>query len=107
MAARKTIKHLPQEWRDKIQCSMLINRLESYVKGEIKLEPAQVTAALGLLKKNLPDAQAITISGDKDNPLGGAGALTPEQAATLDVIGKKLIYERELKARSLNPPKKE
>lgn len=34
---------------------MLINRLETFVKGEVELSPPQVTAALGLLKKTLPD----------------------------------------------------
>lgn len=61
MAARKTTKGLGPEWRKKIQTSMLINRLEKYIKGEIKMEPAQVTAALGLLKKSLPDLQSETI----------------------------------------------
>lgn len=60
MAARKTTKALPPAWREKIQTTMLIKRLESYVNSEIKMEPAQVTAALGLLKKTLPDLQAVT-----------------------------------------------
>jgi hypothetical protein len=69
MAARKTTKGLPQEYRDKIRTSMLINRLENYANGEIKMEPAQVTAALGLLKKTLPDLQAVTLQGDDDKPM--------------------------------------
>lgn len=48
---------------------MLINRLTDFVKGEVKMEAAQVTAALGLLKKALPDLQAIQLSGDEDNPI--------------------------------------
>jgi hypothetical protein len=43
------------EWeektRRKIQTSMITNRLIDYVNGKIKLEPAQVTAALGLMRK--------------------------------------------------------
>ena len=68
MAARKT-KHLSDEWRKKIQTSMIINRLESFVKSEVEMSPAQVTAALGLLKKALPDLQAVQISGDEENPV--------------------------------------
>ena len=39
-----------------------------HIKGEIKMESTQVTAALGLLRKTLPDLAAITISGDQDKP---------------------------------------
>jgi hypothetical protein len=41
--------------RERIQNSRVANRLIEFVLGEITLEPAQVTAALGLLKKVLPD----------------------------------------------------
>lgn len=54
--------------REKIRATQLINRLENYVLGKgttedgkeidkesLKMEPAQVTAALGLLKKCVPD----------------------------------------------------
>lgn len=68
MAARKSDR-ISDEHRKKIQASMLINRLTDFVKGEVKMEPAQVTAALGLLKKALPDLQAITLSGDEENPI--------------------------------------
>jgi hypothetical protein len=48
---------------------MLINRLTLFVKGKVELSPHQVTAALGLLKKTLPDLASVTHSGDGDNPL--------------------------------------
>ena len=60
-------------WEDtvrlKIQNSKIVNRLISYVIGEITLEPAQVTAGLGLLKKALPDLTTIdaTITGEVTN----------------------------------------
>lgn len=73
MAARKTRGTLDKPWDDrvraKIQTSMLVNRLTGFVKGEVKLESAQVTAALGLLRKTIPDLSATTLSGDKDNPI--------------------------------------
>ena len=65
MAARK-IKHLSDEHRLKIQTSMLINRLTDFVKGEVEMQPHQVTAALGLLKKSLPDLSAQA-GGTDDN----------------------------------------
>jgi len=70
MAARKNRGTLDKPWEDsvrsKIQTSMLINRLTDFVKGEVKLDPAQVTAALGLLKKSVPDLTSIdaTIEGE-------------------------------------------
>lgn len=70
MAARKT-KFLSDEWRKKIQTSMIINRLSKFINGEIEMSPAQVTAALGLLKKALPDLSAVALT-DKE---GGAPTL--------------------------------
>lgn len=45
--------------RARIQASQLVNRLTSFVNGEIELVPAQVTAALGLLRKTLPDLTSV------------------------------------------------
>lgn len=49
--------------RAKIQTSQIINRLESFVEGKVDMSAPQVTAALGLLRKTLPDLQATEISG--------------------------------------------
>ena len=55
MAARiRKIRH-DEETRAKIKTSQLINRLEAHVLGKIEMKPTQVTAALGLLKKTIPD----------------------------------------------------
>lgn len=70
MAARLNPRH--QEMvREKIRASQLINRLEDHVLSEDgpKLDSTQVTAALGLLKKIVPDLSAQTVSGDADAPL--------------------------------------
>lgn len=48
---------------------MLINRLTSFVEGEVELSPAQVTAALGLMKKTLPDLSSTALTGDPENPI--------------------------------------
>lgn len=68
MAARKT-KHLSDDWRSKIQTSMLLNRLHGLVNGENEMPPHAVSAAIALLRKNLPDLSNVTLSGDKDNPV--------------------------------------
>lgn len=77
MAARKT-KHLSDEHRLKIQTSQLINRLTNFINGEVELTAPQVTAALGLLKKALPDLQAVELTGDEDNPVETRQKITVE-----------------------------
>lgn len=66
-----------QRTRAKIQTSQIINRLQSFVNGDVKLEPAQVTAALGLLKKTLPD---LTASENKTELVHRYVARVPEKA---------------------------
>jgi hypothetical protein len=63
MAARKT-KSLSEDWRQKIQTSMIINRLQDHIKGTVELSPTQVSAANILLKKIAPDLQAVEHSGE-------------------------------------------
>ncbi len=69
MAARKHLSH-DAKTRDKIRTSQLINRLEKFVLSEkeqgaeVVLSPAQVTAALGLMKKTLPDLAQVDSSVD-------------------------------------------
>jgi len=64
MAARLNLRH-QDTVRAKIQASQLINRLQDHVDGKVELTNTQVTAALGLLKKSLPDLQAIEGPGDQ------------------------------------------
>ena len=63
MAARlhKGTIDLPwdQSVRKKIRTSMLVNRLEDHVDGKCDMSKTQVMAALGLLRKTLPDLATI------------------------------------------------
>lgn len=68
MAARIRASH-QDEVRAKIQASQLINRVYSAVMGEVELTSVQMTGALGLLKKVLPDLSATTLASDPQNPL--------------------------------------
>lgn len=69
MAARtRKVRH-DDFTRAKIQTTQLVKRLMSHVDGDVELSSTQVTAALGLLKKALPDLASTQISGDADNPL--------------------------------------
>jgi hypothetical protein len=63
MAARtRKIRH-DDETRLKIQVSQLLNRLQKHVLGEVEMTPTQIQAAQILLKKALPDLQAIDLQG--------------------------------------------
>ena len=73
MAARKRSAvgkgTMPPAWRDRIQASMIVNRLTDHVKGDVELSATQVTAATVLLRKAIPDLGALTLSGDTKNPI--------------------------------------
>lgn len=70
MAARKQLWH-PDETRKRIQTSQLINRLTSHINAPSPglMEASQVSAAMGLLRKVLPDLSATTLQGDPDKPV--------------------------------------
>jgi hypothetical protein len=76
MGRRFDLKHDPKT-REKIQTSQLVNRLNSFVlngvdpktKKPIDMSREQVTVALGLLKKTLPDLSSVELKGDESNPL--------------------------------------
>ena len=72
MAARKSSAHsanyvrLSESHRAKIQNSSILNALIEHVGGTRDMSSTQVTAALGLLKKCLPDLQAVSLNGGTD-----------------------------------------
>ena len=70
MAVRRNLYH-PEEVRAKIKTTQIVNRLNLFINGKIELSPHQVSAALGLIKKTLPDLSSVdsTIKGDKAHPL--------------------------------------
>jgi hypothetical protein len=66
MAARKARPDrawTPDKVRERIKTALITNRLTDHVLGECEMAPTQVTAALGLLRKTLPDLTAIAHSG--------------------------------------------
>ncbi len=71
--ARKRIGTRTIPWddrtRERISTSMIRNRLESFIEGKLELSPHQVTAALGLLKKVIPDLSSKELTIKK--PLEG------------------------------------
>jgi hypothetical protein len=77
MAARKT-KFLSDEHRLKIKTTQLINRLTEFVEGNVEMSSAQVNAALGLLKKSLPDLSAVSAGVSDDGSLQGLKSILDE-----------------------------
>ena len=57
------------EHRLKIANSNVLSYLIAHATGERDMQPSQVAAGLGLLKKVLPDLQTTTLQGDEE---GGA-----------------------------------
>jgi len=69
MPARvKKIRH-DDETRAKIQAAQIINRFQDCLNGKIVLDAQQVSVGKTLLAKVLPDLSAVTLGGDKDNPI--------------------------------------
>lgn len=56
MAARKNKLGLDENWRKKIQASMLINRLEDHALGIVEMTNTQISAAKILLDKVVSNA---------------------------------------------------
>ncbi len=52
--------------RQKIQVTQIVHRLNKVALGEIESDATQLRAAEILLKKALPDLQAIQLGGDMD-----------------------------------------
>jgi hypothetical protein len=69
MRGRKPGFTMSSEHRVKIQNSNILNALMEHVEGKREMSPTQVTAGVALLKKVLPDLQAVQHSGDADNPI--------------------------------------
>lgn len=61
MAARKT-RFQTGPTRAKIQAGNIINRLQKHIDGAVEMSSSQVTAALGLLRKTLPDLKSSEVT---------------------------------------------
>ena len=67
MAARNNLRH-DEKTRQRIQTTQLIKRLESHALGDIELKTSQIKAIEILLRKTVPDLQAVEMSGG-ENPV--------------------------------------
>ena len=69
MPARvKKIRH-DENTRDKIQVALIVRRLETHILGQSFLDATQVSAALGLLRKKLPDLASQELNVTNEIPV--------------------------------------
>lgn len=78
MAARLNRMHSEQV-RAKIQASVIIDRLQKHVSGELEMTASQIAAANALLDRSVPKLSQVQHVGDPDNPV--------QVGVTLNVIG--------------------
>ena len=76
MAARKRRTTLNDKWRERIQTSMLVNRLNDHVVGKVEMSATQLRAAEILLKKTAPDLQSVTYTDPDGNSMAPAFVMT-------------------------------
>jgi hypothetical protein len=79
------IKH-DEDTRKRIQAGNIINRLHKLIMGEVEMPPHAVTAALGLLRKTLPDLTSVEHSGEITKTYV---ARMPSKSADIDEWRKK------------------
>jgi hypothetical protein len=55
--------------RARIRAGGIAKRLEGHVLGKVEMSTSQVSAALGLLKKVVPDQQHMELTGAEGGPI--------------------------------------
>lgn len=61
--------------RSRIRAGGIAKRLEGHVLGKVEMTSSQVTAALGLLKKVVPDQEHLQHTGLAGNPINVIGEI--------------------------------
>jgi len=67
--------------RQKIRASQLINALQDHVLNNREMAPSAVTAALGLLKKVIPDTSSSSVTVTHRKRVSYAERIAQERAA--------------------------
>ena len=69
MAARTNKPLHDEQTKRRIRASQLLNRLESFAKGEIEMTQGQVMAAKVVIGKSILDLKAVEHSGSEKKPV--------------------------------------
>jgi hypothetical protein len=62
--ASKPVYKLSAEWRERIRSGVILDRLQQHAIGQLEMTPTQIRAAEILLRKVIPDLQAVQHSGE-------------------------------------------
>ena len=89
MAARIRKIQIGDEWRTKIQVSMLVNRLQDCAQGKVELSSTQVKAIEILMRKVAPDLQSVEHSGEVQHSYV---AELPQVSSSVDEWSKQLTH---------------
>ena len=78
MAARTKRINMHETAKAKIQSSQLVNALMKHALGKNKMGATQITAAIALLRKTVPDLSAVQVEGEikSEQPWIGPKPLT-------------------------------
>lgn len=55
--------------RESISAGLIIKKLEKHILDDKEMTSSQVAAALGLLKKRVPDLQSVEMTGEGGGPI--------------------------------------
>jgi hypothetical protein len=105
MAARKPGRQpgclMTDAHRTKLQNAGILKALIEHVKGEREMSASQVTAGIALLKKFMPDLQAVQHSGEI--AIGDPSGLSDSELAALAIAdSRKRASETTRDPRELN-----
>lgn len=82
--------------RARIRAGGIVKRLEDHVLGKVEMSATQVSAALGLLRKSVPDLASVEHSGP------GGGPIETRQVSDED-LARWLAFETMKKAMRKEP----
>jgi hypothetical protein len=86
---------MSHEHRLKIQKSNIVRALIQHAEGKREMTATQVQAGLGLLKKCLPDLQAIELTGADGGPIETLNVTDVERAKALAVFLAKTMPKKD------------
>lgn len=75
------------DMRERIQTGMILSQLHRLINGDIKMSTQQVTAAVALLKKAMPDLRQVEVKGD-------IGVAPIEDARDVAIARIRMIAEK-------------
>jgi hypothetical protein len=73
---RRGVHSLPDTWREKIQLTQIMNRLNACALGEVEMTADQIASAKLILSKTLPDIARTELTGPDGEKLSFEAFIT-------------------------------